>query len=646
MTIFITGIFLFTVILISPVIRCEYDYVYEEREGYLVEKTYPSVVKPYPILVYYHCNLTATTGNTGSHDPYFKVFINGNLVVHHGGQGIDRTGTFIIPANVTATVQLKAGSANNWIGGHWGFPADYSVTYFYDTTPPNIPTQPWVKEPGQPDKSLYSPQSGKFFANYTPITLNWNNPGDNGTKLSIEGYGWYTYGPSTVSYMAYVDGTTGTSWIKGQECSLSLSQEGHAYSIQLKAKDYDNNLSTGFSPSCMIIIDRTPPTGNISINNNSQYTNVQDVTLTLSNISDGTNGCGVSQVCFSNDNTTYSEWEPCTDVSMTKDWTLASGGDGVKTVYLKFKDTLGNETANENTIQATITLDTTPPTGSFTINNGASLTTSQLVTLTLAVEDELSDVAGMQFSNDGINFSMIEDFNATKYWPLSDGEGTKTVYVKLTDTLGNATSQPLTNTIYYDQNPVFTGFTPTRTLQTDETWDQDYTIFGQVIVPAGINLTILPGVTVTIDGPTNCDANQNGLIVEGNLTVQTGVTFTTLQSGWLGIIVSGTANVTGANISLAQRGLAIINGADVTVNDSTFARNFAGIHVYTGTPQITNCIFRANVYAIKEDEGGRPAVTGCAFTNNEITYYHDTLTKITAAQLNQIPGNSGNYEQD
>jgi hypothetical protein len=639
---FIAGIFLFTVILISPVARCEYDFVPEDRENYLVEKTYPDAVKPYPILVYYHCNLSATSGNTGSSDPFFKVYINGTLVVHHEGQGIDQSGTFEIPANTKATVQLKAGAAHNWTGAHWGFPADYSVTYYHDITPPNIPNQPWVKQPNQPNQNQYSPQTGKFFVNYSPITLNWDNTTDNGTPMAIGNYGPYTYGPSAIRYNAYVDETAGTSWVTGQECSLSLSQEGHPYIIHLKAKDYDNNICNGFSPPCIVIVDQTPPTGNITINNHSQSTNAPNVIVSLSNISDGANGSGVTQVGFSSDNETY-DWYPYTESITTKNWTL-SPGDGPKNVYLKLRDALGNETTHENAVPATIILDTTPPSGSFTINDGVGLTTSQLVMLTLEASDELSGVAKMQFSNNGTDFSTAEEYKPNKYWTLSDGEGAKTVYIKLTDTLGNTTTQAITDSIYFDQNPVYSGFTPTRTLQADEEWTGDYPIFGQVIVPAGKTLTIRQNVTVTVDGPTDCDPYQNGLIVAGTLIIETGVTVTTVQSGWMGIIVSGTATVTGAYINLAERGLAILENAAVTVNGCTFGQNFAGIHAYASHPAIANCTFRNNIYGIKEDEGGRPTVTDCAFTGNEIPYYHETLTRITTGQLNQIPGNRGNYE--
>ena len=57
---------------------------------------------------------------------------------------------------------------------------------------------------------------------------------------------------------------------------------------------------------------------------------------------------------FSNDGSTWSGWESYTT---SKSWVL-SAGDGVKTVYVQFKDGLGNGSGD---FTDTITLDTAPP---------------------------------------------------------------------------------------------------------------------------------------------------------------------------------------------------------------------------------------------------------------------------------------------
>ena len=99
------------------------------------------------------------------------------------------------------------------------------------------------------------------------------------------------------------------------------------------------------------VADTTPPTGSVIINNNAAYTNSTSVTLTLT----ATDASGVSQMCISNENT-CSSWETYTT---SKSWSLTTG-DGTKTVYVWFKDGVGN--ANTTPYTDSITLDTTAST--------------------------------------------------------------------------------------------------------------------------------------------------------------------------------------------------------------------------------------------------------------------------------------------
>jgi hypothetical protein len=81
--------------------------------------------------------------------------------------------------------------------------------------------------------------------------------------------------------------------------------------------------------------DIAAPTGSVVINEGADYTNTTLVILTLS-ASDTDNG--VSQMRFSDDGATWSDWEA---YNTLKAWIL-SPGDGTKTVYAKFKDAAEN----------------------------------------------------------------------------------------------------------------------------------------------------------------------------------------------------------------------------------------------------------------------------------------------------------------
>ena len=182
--------------------------------------------------------------------------------------------------------------------------------------------------------------------------------------------------------------------------------------------------------------DSTPPTGEVTVNNGDPYTTSNTVTL---NLSAADPGSGVSQMRFSNDGTTWSDWEP---YGTSKTWNLAPG-TGSKTVYVQFKDNAGNISTSYTDL---IVLDTDPPIGSIVINGGAAYTTNLNVTLTLSATDTGSGVSQMRFSNDEISWSAWESYATSRPWTLTSGNGIKSVYVQYQDGAGNP-SGSFSNTI-------------------------------------------------------------------------------------------------------------------------------------------------------------------------------------------------------
>jgi hypothetical protein len=191
--------------------------------------------------------------------------------------------------------------------------------------------------------------------------------------------------------------------------------------VYYQTKDYAGKLSPIASDE--IILDTEPPLASILINNGDGYTNSTSVTLYL-NYSDNE---GIDLVRYSNDGVSYTQWER---PSETRQWTLLSG-DGIKTVYAQFRDWAG---LNSNFVSDTIILDTTPPTGSIKINDGASSTTSTSVTITPNATDA-NGVAQMRLSNEGGNWSDWEEFT-TKTWNLTSELGAKTVFAQFKDNAG------------------------------------------------------------------------------------------------------------------------------------------------------------------------------------------------------------------
>jgi hypothetical protein len=225
-----------------------------------------------------------------------------------------------------------------------------------------------------------------------------------------------------------------------------------------------------------LTLDTTPPTATVTFVGGATNTSSTGIRLVL-------NAPGVTpyQMRFSNDNNTWSAWEA---YFFIKDWTLSSG-DGLKTVFAQFKDNLDNA----STSTATITLDTTAPTGSLRINGGANLTNLLRVSLSPIASDAHSGLDKMAFSNDGVSFSTPEPFATITTWDLSPDEGAKQVFARYFDKAGNF-STGISATITLDYTP------PT----------------GSITINGGDSQTNITGVTLTLsatDAREMCFNNGN-----------------------------------------------------------------------------------------------------------------------------------------
>ena len=101
-----------------------------------------------------------------------------------------------------------------------------------------------------------------------------------------------------------------------------------------------------------IVLDSAPPTGSIAINAGAARTYTMIVTL---NVLATDSGVGVAQMRFSDNTVSWSAWEPYAPVR--NGWILTSG-IGMKTVYVQFRDLLGNASISYSD---TILYDPTPP---------------------------------------------------------------------------------------------------------------------------------------------------------------------------------------------------------------------------------------------------------------------------------------------
>lgn len=94
-------------------------------------------------------------------------------------------------------------------------------------------------------------------------------------------------------------------------------------------------------------------------------------------------------------------------------------------------------------INSTVTsaLDNEGPTGSIEVlsKDGLKKTSSTSVILNVTGSDSKSGLAGVRYSNNATTWSELEPLSSPKEWETSTGAGTKTVYMKLIDNVGNET---------------------------------------------------------------------------------------------------------------------------------------------------------------------------------------------------------------
>ena len=175
------------------------------------------------------------------------------------------------------------------------------------------------------------------------------------------------------------------------------------------------------------------PTGTVKINGGAAVTGSPNVDLELT-ASDTYYSADDLEMRVSN----YSDQHDSTWVAFDPeiDWTLLTG-NGNRTVYVQFRDPLGNTSSNK---VDTIYLDMAGPTGSVAIQGGPKTTAQREVPLVLKVSDRYTRRHSAICRYPTAPTSPGAPCRASsRRWtgPLPSGSGEKTVYVRYMDPLGN-----------------------------------------------------------------------------------------------------------------------------------------------------------------------------------------------------------------
>ncbi|MCC6177267.1 MAG: hypothetical protein IT305_18340 [Chloroflexi bacterium] len=209
---------------------------------------------------------------------------------------------------------------------------------------------------------------------------------------------------------AFVAANDAVYAIGGQDDRLRMTSITLAYSPALDAWLPDSRL---------------PALEGLVVNGGAGITNSTSVALALA---PDMTGSSPVEMSFSNDGASWSAWRP---FSRRADWTLAAG-DGQKVVSARVRNVSGVVSA---AVTTKISLDQTPPRGSLTVRDVASVGTAQIGTLALSATDERSGIDGMRLSiRSDLTDAAWRSFATTTPWDFSAGP---VVYAQFRDGAGN-----------------------------------------------------------------------------------------------------------------------------------------------------------------------------------------------------------------
>ncbi len=309
--------------------------------------------------------------------------------------------------------------------------------------------------------------------------------------------------------LSYNGADAGDFYVPGKTFGTATLPSSKSYGGLNTGVTVANITRSGSQVTATYSINIAAPSGTVKINGGATACNTTSVALTVA--ASGTAANPVTQMRFSNDDVNWSAWEA---YKTTKSWSLP-GGDGVKTVYVQFRNNVGVDSVS---LSATIELDTVVP-RAVVVANGPFGGVIKASTFGFSV----SGVAGYKFKIDAGIWS-AEKPGTTAMSITGVTTGTHTVAVIGKDAAGNwqSVSAPTTLSWTADVTPPATTASPaggiyvgaqTVTLSPSETATIYYTTNGAAPTTASpvytAPITVTPPATLkyfAIDAVGNKEA--------------------------------------------------------------------------------------------------------------------------------------------
>jgi len=289
---------------------------------------------------------------------------------------------------------------------------------------------PEVRSPTHPDQEAAYSSGTVLFEWDTPLDLS-----------GVAGY-YYCIDNSPVT----VPDPESATWTTSNNATFNRSIDGYWY-FHIVTVDVVGNIAR-VPYHFGVIIDTTPPTASIVLEDDDEFTTDLDVLARV----DWDDMTPVRLMRFSQDGISWGEW-----INTTHTWEVRLDPlDGERTVHFQVMDMAG--LVSGGNVSDSIILDTTPPSGTIAARTSDGYSNVLGVIVDITGEDA-NGVVSMRLSDDGMVWGAWKGFVTSTRWTVAEGDGPKEVHLQLMDAAGLVSVAPINTTFLLDTKAPTVGMT-------------------------------------------------------------------------------------------------------------------------------------------------------------------------------------------